>query len=176
MAILKINKYPDKILATPARKVHRIGSELVKLSESMLETMYFFSGVGLAANQVGVLEQLIVFDVKSGGKMMPVIIFNPEVLNCEGSSILEEGCLSFPGIVANIKRSEKILVAGIALSEKEIKLELSGLAARVAQHEIDHLKGITLMDRVNLFKKWALKKEYFNKNKIPARTPRINLE
>jgi len=174
MAILKIIKYPDKILASHAKKIQKISPRLIKLSESMIETMYFFSGVGLAANQVGVLEQLIVFDIKPGGKMMPVVIFNPELLYSAGSNVLEEGCLSFPGIAANIKRAGKILISGITPDEKDIRIELSGLAARVAQHEMDHLKGVTLMDRVNILKRWALRKEYFNKNKIPARLRRLS--
>jgi len=169
MVILKINKYPDKILAAPTEPIKKIDANLIKLTDSMLETMYFFGGVGLAANQVGEPIQLFVFDIKPDGECRPVVLFNPKILSTTGKSILAEGCLSFPGITAKIKRFSKILVVGITPTEKEVKLELSGMAARVAQHEIDHLNGVSFIDRVNPLRKWTLKKEYFKVNKIPEK-------
>ena len=166
MAILKIKKYPDKILKTGCVKVDKITGRLVKLADSMLETMYFFGGIGLAANQAGELARLVVFDTKPNGECMPVVIFNPEIISADGSWTLEEGCLSFPGISANIKRPHRILLTGISPAEKEIRLELSGMPARVAQHEIDHLNGKDILDRVNPLRRWTLKKEYFKVNNV----------
>ncbi|MEW6556150.1 MAG: peptide deformylase [Elusimicrobiota bacterium] len=162
MAILQIKKYPEKILKTKTEKINLLNGKLIKLSRNMLETMYFFNGIGLAANQVGELSSVFVADIKPDGKPQPVVLFNPERLSADGNCYLEEGCLSFPGITTKIKRAEKIVVYGITPDEKELKIEVEGLLARVFQHEIDHLNGIVFFDRVNLLKKWQLKRKYFH--------------
>ncbi|HAX61818.1 MAG TPA: peptide deformylase [Elusimicrobia bacterium] len=163
MAILQIKKYPEKILKTKSEKITRIDGKLLKLSKDMLETMYFFNGIGLAANQVGELSSVFVADIKPDGKQKPIILFNPKILSCKGNCYLEEGCLSFPGISAKIKRAEKIVVCGIRPDEKEIKMEVEGILARVFQHEIDHLNGIVFFDRVNFIRRLKLNREYFRK-------------
>lgn len=161
MAILQIKKYPEKILKTKTEKITRIDGKLWKLSRDMIETMYFFNGIGLAANQVGELSSVFVADVKPEGIRKPLVLFNPQILSSMESCYFEEGCLSFPGISAKIKRARKIVVCGITPDEKEIKMEVEGILARVFQHEIDHLNGILLFDRVNIFRRLKLNREYF---------------
>ncbi|MBN1383592.1 MAG: peptide deformylase [Elusimicrobia bacterium] len=166
MAILKIKKYPDKILKTKAEKIPRIDSKLIKLSEDMLETMYFFNGVGLAANQIGELKRIVVADIRPNGKKKPLILFNPEISASANSCYMEEGCLSVPGISAKVKRAKKITVSGMMPDGKEVKIEVDGLLSRVLQHEIDHLDGILYIERVNAIKRWKLKKEYSKVNNL----------
>ncbi|MFH0947507.1 MAG: peptide deformylase [Elusimicrobiota bacterium] len=161
MAILQIKKYPEKILKTKTEKINRINDKLLKLSKDMIETMYFFNGIGLAANQVGQLSSVFVVDIKSGGVKKPIVFFNPQILFSEDDCCLEEGCLSFPGISTKIKRARKIVVCGITSDEKEIKMEVEGLFARVFQHEIDHLNGIVFFDRVNFLRRLKLNRAYF---------------
>lgn len=161
MALLQIKKYPEKILETKAEKVARIDGKLVKLSRDMLETMYFFNGIGLAANQIGELKSVFVSDIKPDGKQKPIVLFNPQILSSESNCCFEEGCLSFPGISVKVKRAEKIVISGITPDEKEIKIEINGMLARVCQHEIDHLNGIIFINRINFIKRWKLKKKYF---------------
>ena len=164
MAILQIKKYPKKILKTKTAKINRIDGKLIKFSRDMLETMYFFNGIGLAANQVGELLSVFVADIKPDGIQKPIILFNPQILLSSDNCYFEEGCLSFPGISAKIKRAGKIVVCGITPDEKEIKMEVGGILARVFQHEIDHLNGIVFFDRVNFIRRLKLNREYFRKN------------
>ena len=160
MAILQIKKYPEKILKSKAIKISRLDDKLIKLSKDMIETMYFFNGIGLAANQVGELSSVFVADIKPDGKKKPVAFFNPQILSYDDNYYLEEGCLSFPGLSVKIKRAEKIVVSGITPDEKEIKIEVNGLLARVFQHEIDHLNGIVFIDKVNPITRWKLRNKY----------------
>ena len=162
MAILQIKKYPEKILKTKTEKINRIDGKLLKLSKDMIETMYFFNGIGLAANQVGQLHSVFVADIKPDGIRKPLVLFNPQILSSADSCCFEEGCLSFPGISAKIKRAGKIVVCGITSDEKEIKMEVEGILSRVFQHEIDHLNGIVFFDKVNPLKRWQLKRKYFH--------------
>jgi len=165
MAILQIKKYPEKILKTKAEKITSIDGKLIKFTKDMLETMYFFNGIGLAANQVGGLLSVFVADIKPDGIRKPVVLFNPQILSSSDNCYFEEGCLSFPGISAKIKRAGKIVVCGITPDEKEIKMEVEGILSRVFQHEIDHLNGIVLFDRVNILRRLKLNREYFKRNK-----------
>ncbi|OQA92199.1 MAG: Peptide deformylase 1 [Elusimicrobia bacterium ADurb.Bin231] len=166
MALIKILKYPDKVLKTPAERIKNINEDLIKLSKDMIETMYFFNGIGLAANQVGILKKMLVMDVKPDGKKSPVVIFNPEIIGFHGAEMFEEGCLSLPGISARVKRPDKVSISGLSPAGKAIEWEFEGMLARVVQHEIDHLNGVVFIDRVNPISKWKLKKEYSKKNNI----------
>ena len=161
MALLTIKKYPGKLLKTKTEKITRIDGKLIKLSKDMLETMYFFNGIGLAANQVGELSSVFVADIKSDGVKKPLVLFNPQILSSSDNYYFEEGCLSFPGISTKIKRAGKIVVCGIRPDEKEIKMEVEGVLSRVFQHEIDHLNGIVFFDRVNFIRRLKLNREYF---------------
>lgn len=146
MSSLEIRKYPDPVLrrSSAAVEVEELNDSLRNLIDNMLETMYIFKGVGLAAPQVGVLTQVVTIDIGQG----PISLINPQVIETEGGDIAEEGCLSIPDVYLEIKRGKKIAVTGINLKGKEIALEAEGLLARVIQHEIDHLKGVLILDRI----------------------------
>jgi peptide deformylase len=146
MSSLEIRKYPDPVLrrSSAAVEVEELNDSLRNLIDNMLEAMYIFKGVGLAAPQVGVLTQVVTIDIGQG----PISLINPQVIETEGGDIAEEGCLSIPDVYLEIKRGKKIAVTGIDLKGKEITLEAEGLLARVIQHEIDHLKGVLILDRI----------------------------
>ncbi|HAM39682.1 MAG: peptide deformylase [Elusimicrobia bacterium RIFOXYC2_FULL_34_12] len=163
MAIMQIKKYPEEILRKKTDEITKINGDILKLAKDMLETMYFFSGVGLAANQVGISKSIFVSDIKPEGKKNPIIVINPRITSSKGGVYSEEGCLSLPGIAAEVKRSKTIRLLGLNTAGKEIDLEVEGLLARIFQHEIDHLNGNVFIDRINPLKRWRLKREYFKK-------------
>ena len=159
MALLEIKKYPEKILAQKTEPVKEFTLELQKLIDDMVETMYAAPGAGLAANQVGVSKQVLVIDVNMAEEKIPLIVLiNPEIVYIEGESEFEEGCLSLPGYVTVVKRAEKVKVKGLDRNGKPVEVEGTGLLSRALQHEIDHLNGILLIDRIG-----RLRKEFFKK-------------
>lgn len=159
MAILEIKKYPEKILREKAALVKEFNSELQKLIDDMIETMYAAPGVGLSANQVGVSKQVMVIDVSTLEKQHPLIVLiNPEIVYYEGEKAIEEGCLSVPGYITVVKRAEKIKVTGFDRNGNPVEIESDGLLSRALQHEIDHLNGVLIIDRVG-----RIKKEFFTK-------------
>ncbi len=161
MGKLDIKIYPEKILRTRSRPIENITGEINALAQDMLETMYEAPGIGLAANQVGVDLRLIVVDVapKEERGKNPLIIINPEIVEGEGDIVWEEGCLSVPGMTADVKRNYRVVVRGYDLQEREIEIEAEELFAVVLQHEIDHLDGTLYFDHLS-----RLKKEFFLKN------------
>ena len=160
MTILKILTYPEKILRLKAEEITDIDEQLLNLVENMLETMYKYEGVGLAAPQVAVSQRLFVLDTKQYYEDGEKLIFiNPEIVQKDGNAKMEEGCLSVPDIRCEVKRAEKILLRGYDLDGKLIERELEGFLARVIQHEIDHLNGILFIDKVSKIKKIGIKKE-----------------
>ncbi len=159
----KILVYPDEILRTKAKPIKNIDGELQKLIDEMAETMYKAKGVGLAANQVGVLKRLFVMDVTQGedGKRGElVVLINPKIIGCEGQEVMEEGCLSVPDFSAKLKRPATICVKAFDREGNEIELEGSGLFARCVQHELDHLDGICFVDRLSPIKKAMFRKRW----------------
>ncbi len=161
MAILEIKKYPEKILREKAALVKEFNSELQKLIDDMIETMYAAPGVGLSANQVGVSKQVTVIDVSTLEKQHPLIVLiNPEIVYYEGEKAIEEGCLSVPGYITVVKRAEKIKVTGFDRSGNPVEIEGDGLLSRALQHEIDHLNGVLIIDRVGRIKKDFFTKRY----------------
>ena len=145
MAILTIRTVPDPVLRQKAKRVKAIDKSVRKLINDMQETLRTASGVGLAANQVGQTLRLIVLNVP--GNDCKVVI-NPEVLRRIGSRVVNEGCLSIPGYIGEIKRSELVRVKGQDARGKEIKLKADGLFAEVLEHEIDHPNGILYIDHL----------------------------
>jgi len=128
----------------------------------MFETMYKRGGVGLAANQVGVLKRVVVIDLDSGkegqGKNQLVLV-NPEIVSAQGEVVAEEGCLSLPGLYKKVKRAERVVVRARNREGKEFTLEAEGLLSRAIQHEVDHLNGILFIDRLSpLQRRLALEK------------------
>jgi len=140
-----IRTYPDSVLRKKSRPIKDINGEIIKLAEDMAETMYLSNGVGLAAPQVGELCCLIIADTGDG----LIELFNPEIIGSEGSETLKEGCLSVPEIMLEIERAERIGVKGLNRDGKEVIIEAKGLLARVLQHEIDHLNGTLIIDRIS---------------------------
>lgn len=159
--LMKIYKYGDDILRLKAQDVRNIDEKFVDLVHRMTETLYKTrNAVGLAAPQVGESLRLSVIDLSQGteeGNL--IVLINPEIIEADGKDSLEEGCLSFPGISATINRSTKILLQTVTMQGKEVRQEIDGFLARVVQHEIDHLNGITIIDRVSSLKRQLLKRE-----------------
>ncbi|MEW6048444.1 MAG: peptide deformylase [Bacillota bacterium] len=143
MAILPIRKVPDPVLRQKARPVQRVTRRHRRLIEDMKETMYDAPGVGLAANQVGVLERVIVVD--PGDRFMALI--NPEILEAEGKSVDVEGCLSIPGITGYVERAQTVRVRALDERGHPVEFQAEGYLARIIQHEVDHLDGVLFTDR-----------------------------
>lgn len=166
MAILEIKKYPDETLKKKAEDVIDINGELQKLINDMVETMYSVHGIGLAAPQIGVLKRVIIVDTNlTEVKYTPIILINPEIVSAEGEILSEEGCLSIPGFITKLKRNEKVFVKALDRNGKKIEIEGTGLLARALQHEIDHLNGILIIDRISPLKKELFRRKYLKKKK-----------
>ena len=154
--------YPADVLKEKAEEVKEFNQEVRDLVNDMFETMYKRGGVGLAANQVGVLKRVVVIDLHSRtekqGKEQLVLI-NPEIISQEGEVVKEEGCLSLPGLYRKVKRAAYVKVKAQNVEGEEFELEAEGLLARALQHEIDHLNGIVFIDRLSpIQKRLALEK------------------
>ncbi|MDI6735046.1 MAG: peptide deformylase [bacterium] len=156
MPILPIKKYPDPILYKKAKQVNKIRKNTLDLITNMLETMYAAKGIGLAANQVGVLQRIIVSDPDSANAnnrdknpRNPMVLINPEILFQEGENVAEEGCLSFPQVTGMVARAQQVRVKGLNLKGETVEIEAVGFPSRVLQHEIDHLNGIVFIDRMD---------------------------
>ncbi len=147
---MEIVKYPHPALRRVARPIERVTDQVRRLAEEMLRLMHEAPGVGLAANQVGVPVQLfVVADAADPfGENKDRVFINPEILDRSGQCTREEGCLSFPGIYAEIVRPERIRVRAMDLSGEIFEVECADLPARVIQHEWDHLRGILFIDRM----------------------------
>jgi peptide deformylase len=158
--IYEIKKYGEAVLKQKAEPVTEFDGELKTLFDDMLETMYSANGQGLAANQVGILKQVIVMDVSDGEKRIVYRLANPQITGLSKEKInYDEGCLSFPGITDTIDRPAKIKVKAQGPDGSEIMLEAEGLLAICLQHEIDHLNGITFIERMSPIKKMMHTKE-----------------
>jgi peptide deformylase len=154
MKIKQIRTYPDAVLKARAEEVTDINGDLQLLIDDMGATMYGAPGLGLAANQVGELRRIIVFDVspKEGPRDLQVII-NPCITACEGELLHNEGCLSVLDYSAEVRRNSRVCVSGVDRHGKPITVEAEGLKAVVLQHEIDHLDGILFIDRISRLKR-----------------------
>ena len=154
MAVLEILKYPHPLLKKRCEKVDRIDGEVKKLIRDMTETMYQANGIGLAACQVGVSRRVIVVDVSPIDPEKELFaMVNPEVISEEGEIEHEEGCLSVPDCLEKLKRKEKVLVRGFSPVGKEIEISAEGILAIAIQHEIDHVNGVLILDRISRLKR-----------------------
>jgi peptide deformylase len=154
MAVLEILKYPHPILKKSSQAVSQIDEEVKKLIQDMKETMYGAGGVGLAACQVGVLRRVIVLDVSSMDPQHSFLaLINPEIISEEGEIDHEEGCLSIPDCLEKVKRKEKVCVKGLFPQGMEIEIKADGILAFALQHEIDHINGVLILDRVSRLKR-----------------------
>lgn len=144
MAIRQIRYAGDPILRKVSREVTEINDRIKTLLEDMVETMYEYDGVGLAAPQVGILRRVVVIDVGEG----PIKMINPEIIEQEGESVDIEGCLSIPNRSGTVKRPEKVKVRYLDENGVEKTLEGTGFLARAICHEVDHLNGILFVDKM----------------------------
>lgn len=181
MAKLKIYTFPDTVLAQKATPIQRVEKTLFGLADDMLETMYHAPGIGLAANQVGILQRILVIDtdyemedlpegapIPTEGEVIgqsviknkkPQIIINPEIVHKEGSILFTEGCLSVPEYSAEVKRAEKLKLKYQDIDGLTKTLTAEGLLAVAIQHEMDHLEGRLFIDRLSTLKKEMVKKK-----------------
>ncbi|HOB22485.1 MAG: peptide deformylase [Firmicutes bacterium] len=143
MAQLPIKKGTDGILRQRAKPVPKVTKKINKLLKDMLHTMYSAQGVGLAAPQVGKNLRLVVVDVGEG----PLCLVNPVLDQFEGTQLDQEGCLSLPGVVGDVRRAAKVRVEALDENGKPVRFIAEGLLARCLQHEVDHLDGILFIDR-----------------------------
>lgn len=153
-----ILRYPDKRLRGRAVEIKEIDGRVKELSDEMREALAFIGGLGLAAPQLGESARLILIDVDTDSQ----VLINPKLVEIDdgNEAPFTEGCLSLPGVEADIWRPARVLVRGWTLDEKEIELEREGLVARVLLHELDHLDGILFIDHLGLAKRRMLLKEY----------------
>ncbi len=173
--VLKIVRYPAPVLRAKCRAITEVTPEIRQLAEDMIETMRDANGVGLAAPQVAVDQQLAVIDVSHNPQCltflringvradmvanMPVVFMNPVLELGKDKDVDEEGCLSFPRLRGDIRRSEQVKVTFTNLSGETQTWEMDGLLARAFQHEIDHLNGILFIDRLSAVAKVGLKRK-----------------
>jgi len=172
---LTVVKYGTPVLRQKGARIETITPAIKKLAADMMETMYSYKGVGLAAQQVGVAIQMAVIDVRGVtdrpssieqkgqpadlNGLMPLVLINPEVKPVGQPATGPEGCLSFPEIYADITRPEVVDVKALTLEKKPVEFRCGGLLARVVQHELDHLNGILFIDRMDKKTKEELRSE-----------------
>jgi peptide deformylase len=165
MAEMQILYYPHEILTTPAKEVKEITDEVRKLLDDMAETMYLNKGLGLAGNQVGLLQKLVCVDIpedpENGIQATGLLqMVNPRIVAASGEVEFQEGCLSFPGLYIDVKRSAKVTLEYIDRDGRLQRLEADGLLAVAFQHEVDHTNGVVYVDRLTPRAKKRALKEY----------------
>jgi len=140
-----IRTYGDPVLKTPAAAVGEIDGKIARLVDDMFDTLYSSeNGLGLAAPQVGVQKQIFVWEMDEE----PMTIINPEIVESRGEWVYDEGCLSIPGLYVEIARPNEVLMRGLDLDGNEIEIEADELMGRLFQHELDHLNGVLMFDRM----------------------------
>ena len=154
---LKVRIYGDPCLRKKSAHVKSVGPAERLLIKAMMETMREHKGVGLAAPQVGINEQIFVADIGDGSE--PIAVINPKIIKRTGFSTMEEGCLSIPGVIIKIKRPEKVRVRYMGENNREVEREFTELMARVFQHETDHLNGKLIVDYAGILAKKRIKKQ-----------------
>lgn len=157
MAIREIVLDGNDILKQKTQIVEQIDNDIKEIVQDMLDTMYKYDGIGLAASQIGILKSIIVYDVeyiKEDEKKKPVVFINPKIIQTSKGKIeVEEGCLSFPDVFENVLRFEKVKVEYTNLEGKRKILSAKDIEAVVIQHELDHLDGVVFLDRAKELKK-----------------------
>ncbi len=146
MSTLPIRTFGDPVLNQVTTDIENIDGKVAALAESMIETMYKAPGVGLAANQIGVQKRLFVYDKGDG---IPVVVVNPRIIETSGEWAYEEGCLSVPGLSWEIVRPDEVHLVGRDLEGNELDIQTNEFEGRIFQHEVDHLNGFLLIDRLD---------------------------
>jgi peptide deformylase len=157
--VLEILRYPDPRLRTKARPVSAVNDAVRELVEAMFVTMYAAPGIGLAATQVNVHQRVIVVDV-SAHQDQPLCLINPEILEAEGQTQTEEGCLSVPEVFEPVSRAETIRVRAHGRDGEALEFTADGLLAVCIQHELDHLDGKLFVDRLSELKRSRIRKKF----------------
>lgn len=159
---IEIRTYGDSVLRRVADPLTKIDAEAKRIAEKMVEAMIRANGIGLAAPQIGVSKRIIVLDLN--GEFH--ILLNPEIIETsQESEEIVEGCLSIPGVNAEVTRKLRTHLRGITLDEKPVDIEGEGLMARAIQHEIDHLNGVLFVDYLGPARRRSLLKEYHRKQR-----------
>ena len=164
MSILNILHYPDERLRTKAKPVQEVDDNIRTIVADMFETMYQAPGIGLAATQVDIHQQIIVIDV-SEDKSQPLCLINPEIIRKDGDQEMDEGCLSVPGVYAPVKRSENIRIRALDRDGQSFEMDAEGLLAVCIQHEMDHLAGKLFVDYLSQMKQQRIKKKLSKQQK-----------
>lgn len=167
MAILRILEFPDPKLRTKARSVDAVDDALRQLVDDMLETMYEAPGIGLAATQVDVHRRLLVADV-SGERADPHVLINPVILEKDGLTITEEGCLSVPGYYEEVERAEHVRVRYLDRGGEQVEREFEEMLAVCVQHEIDHLDGKLFVDYLSEAKRQRIRRRLIKDRRLQA--------
>lgn len=148
MALLEIKKLGCETLKAAADPVETVDDDVRRLVDDMFETMYAAEGIGLAAPQVGVRQRVVVLDVSpSEPGFEPRVLINPRVVWTAGEVVGEEGCLSLPGVAGDVKRAAQVRIEAMDRDGNVQTMEFDGIASRAAQHEIDHLDGVLVIER-----------------------------
>ena len=145
MSTYAVRVYGDPVLKQVAREVDDLDGSLARLVEDMVETMYGSEGAGLAAPQVGVQKRLFVYDVGEG----PQAVVNPTIVETDGEWYHDEGCLSIPGLRLGIVRPDRVMFRGFDIDGNEVTVEADEFLGRVFQHEVDHLDGVLMVERLD---------------------------
>jgi peptide deformylase len=167
MSLLTILEYPDPRLRNKAQPVAVFDAALQSLIDDLFETMYAAPGIGLAATQVNVHEQLLVLDV-SEEKNAPLVLVNPKILAREGSQTYQEGCLSVPNIYADVERADRISVEAQDRHGQPRQLQADGLLAVCIQHEMDHLIGKLFVDYLSPLKRELVRRKLEKQRRAAA--------
>ncbi len=161
-ALLDIRKYGDPVLQRSAKPVKTIDEDLQRLIAVMFRTMYAEPGIGLAAPQVGMSLRLMVVDVPADGNSRPMVLINPKLEEKNGRIRSEEGCLSFPGLQVTVPRAAWVKVSAVNEEGLPFTVSAEGLMSRCLQHEMDHLDGVVMIDRLSPLKRvqalWEIRK------------------
>lgn len=144
------------MLATRADDVENIDGKVVRLADTMLQAMYKAPGIGLAAPQIGVQKQIFVYDVDDE----PRVLINPRIVESRGEWVFDEGCLSIPGLYVELVRPKEVLLVAHDLDGEEVQIEADELLARLFQHELDHLNGVLMFDRMSAEQRREAMAEY----------------
>jgi peptide deformylase len=167
MALLTILEFPDPRLRTKAQPVTAFDTDLKRVVADMFETMYAAPGVGLAATQVDVHRQLLVADMSENSDQ-PIVLINPRILEKDGMQVFQEGCLSFPGIYADVERALRVKVAAQDVDGNAFERHFEGPLAVCVQHEMDHLIGKVFVDHLSPLKRSLLLKRLEKKRRQSA--------
>lgn len=171
MSILTVLEFPDKRLRTKAKDVTVVDEAVKSLVNDMLDTMYDFRGVGLAATQIDVHQRVIVIDV-SEEKNQPLCLINPEILEKQGSETSEEGCLSVPGFFEDVSRAESVKVRALDKNGVSFEFEADELLSICIQHEMDHLEGKLFVDYLSPLKRQRIKAKLDKIHKLEGKKTR----